>query len=446
MNRPFLQNLKTALLWIILLPIVGTTYLVVWLDRKLKFPLPFPRDVNALAEQKDWCINELKKNGVLPADAVIDDYKVTPLNQTIIFRSNAGVLEIKYSSGGVQQSLKCFAKFAPTMGTVWNKTIFNLQLNHIKEGNFNNYFAKVDDIPAPKVYCSVISANTGHLCLITEHMSDCMEYLETVYEVFPQHHLDLALEGMATLHARYWMGIVDNTNTGNDRMKYVLPIEDSTVYLMDSIVASSWSIAARKILEKSWCLMNEQQTVVHGDARIGNMMFPSSAGKGRFVLIDWQAVRKGTGVYDLAYFLILSLHSEHRKQVEQQSIDTYYRHLVAKGVRNCSREELEDDYKHACLCVMVLLSLPLLSGEVSVEDKAAMIFAWGMGVWRQRLQDKFEDFDYAWFARNYSLTETEAKNAVTEMLSVIEARLKLLYSGSHAELEAEISRMKAERG
>ena len=303
------------------------------------------------------------------------------------------------------------------MGTVWNRTIFNLQMNHLKEAWFNKYFVNQDQaVAAPHVYYSAVSILTGNLCLITELMTDDIEYRECGYEQFPQEQLDLALDGLASLHAQYW-------GDQSPRMKHVTKIEDMTVQLFDSMVAGSWSVPARKVLVKSWCLMNQPQTVLHGDSRIGNMMFPGGPGRGRYVLIDWQAVRRGRAAFDLAYFLILSLISGHRREVEHTSIDTYYRLLLAKGVKGYSREDLEEDYRHACLCTLVLLSLPLLSGEASVEGLGAQIFAYGMGVWRERLRIRFEDFDYGWMAERYALTEQQSREAVADMLGVIERRL-----------------------
>ena len=416
MDHPLSLRIRIALSWAIYIPVVGISYFIAWLDRKVRFRLPFPRDVEQLTRQKDWLINELKQSSALPADADIHSCEITPLNQAVIFRSNAAVVEIRYTDKGEQRALKCFAKFAPTMGTVWNKTIFNLQLNHIKEAWFNQYFVNQDDLPAPRVYCSKVSPLLGHLCLITEHMSDDIEYRECAYESFPQEHLDLALDGLASLHARYW-------GDTSPRMAKVMPIADSSVYLFDSMVSGTWSVAARKVLIKSWTLINQPQTVLHGDARIGNMMFPSSPGRGRYVLIDWQATRKGKAAFDLAYFLILSLISAHRIAVEQSSIDAYYKLLIAKGVKDYTREQLEEDYRHACLCILVLLSLPMLSGEGSVEGVAAQIFLFGTGVWHERMRIRFEDFDYIWMSDRYALSEQQSRDAVTEMLGVIERRL-----------------------
>ncbi|CAK9254270.1 unnamed protein product [Sphagnum jensenii] len=81
-------------------------------------------------------------------------------------------------------------------------------------------------------------SSPANLCLITEHMGDDMEYRECAYESFPQEHLDLALDGLASLHAAYW-------GDTSKRMERVLPIADSSVYLFDSMVSRTWSIPAR---------------------------------------------------------------------------------------------------------------------------------------------------------------------------------------------------------
>lgn len=407
--------MRVYMAWAIYLPVVGISFMVAWLDRKLRFPLSFPRDVDQLQGRKDWLIAELKKNAALPADAVVAACTVTPMDQSNIFRSDAAKIAISYTSDGLEQTLMCFAKFAPSMGTVWNKTIFNLQLNHIKESWFNEYFIRQDAIPAPRVFISKVSAATGNLCLVTELMTGDTEYREAAYDNLTEAHLDMALDGLATLHARYW-------GDTSERMKRVLPIDDITVYFFDSLVTGSWSTSARTVLVKSWTLMNQRQTVLHGDSRIGNMMFPV-APDGRYVMIDWQATRQGRAAFDLAYFLVLSLISSHRKMVEEASKNKYYECLLAKGVKGYSRQDFEEDYRHACLCVLVLLSLPMLSGEVSVDGFAALIFVYGMGVWKERMRIMFEDFDYSWMAQHYGLTEQQARAAVIEMLDVIQKRL-----------------------
>ncbi|HWB63360.1 MAG TPA: oxidoreductase family protein [Chitinophagales bacterium] len=412
------RTIRVFFIWLLYLIVAGGTYVIVWLDRRLKFKLPFPRDADELAQKQDWLVAQLRQKNALPDNAVITGYTVKPLNQAVIYRSNACVADIHYTTGNENKTLTCFAKFAPTVGTIWNRVIFNFQMNHVKEILFNaNVVAERPGFPAPVVYFAQLSFFTGNLCLVTEFMSDCVEHdKETRREEFSQQQLDLVLEGLATLHGSFW-------NSTEPVMKNIMPIENSTVDFFESLVLFSWGRAARKILHQSWVYMNRPQTVLHGDARMGNMMFPAAPGRGRFVFLDWQAVRKGMAAYDLAYFIILSLMPERRQQDEVYCLDTYYNLLTEKGAPNYSRQQLEDDYKHACLCVLVLLSLPMLSGEASAEGEGARNFVYGMGIWRKLLQIKFEDFDYAWVAQHYNITEQEGRAAVAEMLGTIETRL-----------------------
>jgi thiamine kinase-like enzyme len=303
------------------------------------------------------------------------------------------------------------------MGTIGNRAVFNIQMNHVKEIIFNSWFVAADkEVASPQVYCARVSYLTGNFCLITEHMTDYIEHKEN----FTEEDLELVLKNLAALHARYW-------HDSSMRTLAILPIFTVWVDMLDAMVASSWSAAARKILVKSWILTNKSETILHGDARIGNMLFPSGEGKGRFVFIDWQAVRKGKAAYDVAYFIVLNLLEDFRRENETKAVKLYYRYLVAAGVKDYPFEKFEEDYRHACLCVLVLLSLPLLSGEASVQGQAAVNFVYGMDLWRKRLTDKFNEFDYQWLAKNYHLTEQEGREAIAEMLGVIEKRVTEIY-------------------
>ena len=149
MKRGIVRNIKLLGMWVLNLPIVLLSYFVVWLDRHIRFPMTFPRDLQELTKKEQWCIKQLKKNGALPKEAEVYEYKVTPLKQEMIFRSVAGVIALKYKVGDDLKALPCFAKFAPTSGTVRNRTVFNIQLNHVKEGWFNQEFVKDDCVAAP---------------------------------------------------------------------------------------------------------------------------------------------------------------------------------------------------------------------------------------------------------------------------------------------------------
>ncbi len=372
--------------WLLVIPMAIVGWLVAALDRLLRPKLSFPRDLGALAKQPDWVRRELKLEG---------DVRVEPLSKTVAFRSESGFLRVG--------SHEFFVKHAPKVGSVWNRAIFNLQLNAVKEVQFNGQLlAELEGLPAPRAYVAKVSAATGNLCLITERMTNAVEYREDAPSL-PLEHIDAAVDGLAALHTRCW----------GSKTKRVMPISPGVVRWFSSLAGlTGWSPAARTLLVRSWERMNEPQTVLHGDARVGNMLFGS-----RFVLIDWQAVRFGRAAFDLAYFLLLSLNPEQRRAVQGRCLDRYRAAVPAAAA------ELDDDFRHAWVCTLVLLSLPLLSGEASADADGAKVFVGGMGLWRERLRLAFDDFDFGWLARAYGVTEAEGRAAVAEMLAVIERRL-----------------------
>ena len=69
-------------------------------------------------------------------------------------------------------------------------------------------------------------------------------------------------------------------------------------------------------------------TLLHGDTHVGNMAF-DSAGP---VFFDWQVLRKGPGLRDVAYFMVTSLPVETRRQYEQDLLRAYLDGLGAGGV------------------------------------------------------------------------------------------------------------------
>jgi hypothetical protein len=386
---------RAAFAWAIVVPLAVFAWLIAWFDRAVGARLPFPRTLQALEQRRDW----------LPAGVTAAQVRVRPISSTVAFRSDSGFVELTGEDG---KTLELFAKFAPSAGSIWNRAVFNIQGNAGKETRFNATFSGDPSVPAPRAWFAKSDGPTGNLCLVTEKMTGATEYQEDDASLTDA-HLDLALDGLARLHARFW----------NRTPAEVQAIPRAVVDWFDSLVLFSWGRAARTLLVESWSRMNAPQTVLHGDARVGNMLFGE-----RFVLIDWQAVRLGVAAFDLAYFLTLSLTAERREANEARAIAAYHARLVAHGVTGYSAARLEEDYRHSVLCVLVLLSLPLLSGEASADAQAAHGFVYGMGLWRERLARKLEGFDYAWASRQYGVSVDDAKAAVAQMLGTIDRRLE----------------------
>jgi hypothetical protein len=69
-------------------------------------------------------------------------------------------------------------------------------------------------------------------------------------------------------------------------------------------------------------------TVVHGDFRLDNILF----GGARVVVVDWQTVRIGPPLSDVAYFIGSALVEEERREHESSLVRAYHEHLRDAGV------------------------------------------------------------------------------------------------------------------
>ncbi len=88
----------------------------------------------------------------------------------------------------------------------------------------------------------------------------------------------------------------------------------------------------------------EPFTVVHGDYRLDNLLFPPDGGGGA-VVVDWQTLVVAPAGRDLAFFLGTSLRVEDRRAVERHLVGTYHAALVKRGVAGYSAERCFEDYR-----------------------------------------------------------------------------------------------------
>ncbi len=93
-------------------------------------------------------------------------------------------------------------------------------------------------------------------------------------------------------------------------------------------------------------------TVVHGDYRLDNLLF--TPGDPTPVVVDFQTVAWGSGAYDLAYFVGGCLTPEIRRSVEADLVDAYHGRLIALGVANYGRTQLDEEYRREAFGGLVM--------------------------------------------------------------------------------------------
>jgi len=105
-----------------------------------------------------------------------------------------------------------------------------------------------------------------------------------------------------------------------------------------------WEAEIRLPLQKRWGAVFARWTsipasLIHGDFHAENMFCLED---GTNVYIDFQAVKLGPGVRDLAWLMASSLKTEVRREQEKTVIKAYHEALVARGVEYCWKQCWED--------------------------------------------------------------------------------------------------------
>lgn len=92
-------------------------------------------------------------------------------------------------------------------------------------------------------------------------------------------------------------------------------------------------------------LRNEQFALEHYDYRLDNVMIDTASAKARVTAVDWQSVRVGKPLNDVAYFLGSAVEPEERRRLEKDLVAEYHAGLLECGVQNYSKEACFEDYR-----------------------------------------------------------------------------------------------------
>lgn len=111
-------------------------------------------------------------------------------------------------------------------------------------------------------------------------------------------------------------------------------------------------------------------TLQHGDFRLQNLLFDARSEPGRVCVLDWQTLRLGHGMADLASLLGGSLEPERRRRNERELLAFYGQALQALGDAGSPADALWLDYRRWAVYALgsTLLSLVLMQDESQSED------------------------------------------------------------------------------
>jgi hypothetical protein len=233
-----------------------------------------------------------------------------------------------------------------------------------REVRFYQEVANQIKMRTPQCYCSMLDEAGEQFVLLLEDMAPA-RVGDQVAGCSPA-EAELAIIALAKLHAAYWGSpllqemawapTVDGPEQMNQEtyQQHFLPryLEKWESQASPQIVAVGEGHG--KLIPLIAKQMRGQcaKTLVHGDYRLDNLFFNQASVETPFAVVDWQMVKQGSGLCDVAYFLSGNLEVGLRRQAETKLLTLYHQTLLGQGVRNYPFEQCLADYRLSLFCVV----------------------------------------------------------------------------------------------
>lgn len=234
---------------------------------------------------------------------------------------------------------------------------------HLRNGNLfleSRLFASGARLPLehPHVYLAVPDYPRLDFLLVMEDLALRGADMRDALRPLSVEQVGSGLHGLAALHSGYW-NIGPRSHRGLGWVKQWSPSHGWQVGLRrrvplgltragDAISATVRAMTGDAVVDL-WArnvatLASGPQTLLHGDAHIGNTYVLPSGPTG---FLDWQVVRRGNWVQDVGYFLVGSLTVEDRRHHERHLLEVYRDALRLPAADLPARDEMWLRYRQS---------------------------------------------------------------------------------------------------
>ncbi len=338
--------------------------------------LPIPDGPDALTPE--WMTDALCRNGVINNNRVTS-VDASSISDGVGFIGRVARVRLQYEREDANAPASLIAKFPATEPTAKGIGValrfYELEIR---------VYDDLGDAPLrkPKRYYSDMRLDTNEYILLIEDMAPAPvgEQLagcsvEHARAIVPQ---------LATFHAHFWesprLETLDWLPYYNDpshqhaQASYQMAWPPFLQFVGDKLppeVRDAGERLTDKVVHLQNLLSAPPITVMHGDFRLDNLVFPTADAKD-IVALDWQITSRGRGAFDLGYFLCTSLSPADRAAHEQELVGSYVDTLAANGVRNYGVEECMRDYRTTAMFNWVYTVIVIGSLDTGNERGVAL--------------------------------------------------------------------------
>jgi len=289
----------------------------------------------------------------------VSEFKSSPLEAAEGFYGQIVRLKLTYDPPELDGPRTIIAKFSS--GNPEMRRRHNTKASYDREVGFYQEAAGESLLPVPTCYYADVDMKSGWHILLLEDLSPAHSGSRT--KGCSQTKARIAIHHIARFHAYWWEnprldnfkwlagspGVPGDAELAHFReqlwptflQKVSKPLPDEVMEIGELLGEYKGRIA--------WHLfIKTPKTLLHGDYHLDNLMF-GTTGEGAFFVVDWQLVKRGRGIWDVAYFLSQNLVPEDRQAIEKSLLHDYLKILDDHGVRNYSFHDAMYDYRISLL-------------------------------------------------------------------------------------------------
>ncbi len=345
---------------------------------------------NPAAVTTEWLTEVLHRSGALPETSSVASIELEPLGAGVGVMGELARIRIAYAGdrGTAPASVivKSPSPYEENRAQGVGLGMYEAEIRFMKELDAHT------KVRTPRVFLADIVSGTAEFVVVMEDLGHLVmgDQVEGVT-------VDMARDAviaMADLHAGWW----DRVQTPD--MEWVPSVVHARIEGLAQMWPTLWlgfnakfayslpqggAEAGELISQHYWRVMNRiaewPWTLLHQDYRVDNLFFDADNRDEPVVVIDWQGIGRGPGIYDLCYFLGGSLTIDDRRANERDLVEAYHARLVERGINDYPLEVLWHDYRfgHLTSCstaVLVGATFDLANerGKALVETLASRHF------------------------------------------------------------------------
>ena len=263
-------------------------------------------------------------------------------------------LRVVYAAGNPAGPSTMIIKLPATAPAV--KQVAIRQQFYQNEIHFYDDFADRVAVSIPRRYYSGMDEKAELFALLLEDMAPAVtgnDFTGCSYD-----EAVLIVTEIAKLHAPWWNSPEIDTiawlPTGEPNIdvaharfnEFVLPgLMNNYGHTFSPMVKAVVETYCKNFSTVIGMISAEPNTLTHSDYRLVNLLIGGTPPSQKITVVDWQRVAKAKGLVDIAFFTVLSLPPERRREWEASLVETYHERLLESGVADYSLEQCKQDYR-----------------------------------------------------------------------------------------------------